>query len=646
MSMDRKNKKSAQLAANAAGGGGAKESAKSGRGARKDPHAHNASGGSSSTGNVRQGLLSGSTAPTRSLNTSSRPPISMPLKATISPSAPAPPLNDTDFASFSLPDDTEKLPEAPLERRPSLPVQDNESKGEHESHVESKGDHSSPKEEYKSPSPPTLPVSMPSTRRSGLPHRPADAADLGPIGSPPRGSLPRTGLANGFSPVTPPAAPIISSTLPAQSQSIFQSHDVKSPMLDTKQRSGLAASLGTWRSELGPVPPQVVNRGDGSVNIRGRGLDHDVAVEDEDLEEFLPSSLNDLLTPEERSRRMSRTNSARPSQMQNNGLGLDPPFLTAHSQTEGSRHHYSRSVPAASLLGDVKSIWAERTGGVPASPDVSHPFSLAVGTPSSFKSTSGFGGRSFTNEDVTPSSSLLSPSNASAAFLPSLHQYYLNSKPGGIQRSTSGLGRPAGSPLQQPTPQNPSTPPRISSLGAHRPPFDEHGYSRPIAYGGEGEERPAAISPSIRALQAHVPGQSLPQGLAAGYSRIHALPMTVSPSSVAALSPNSNNLYTLNQDWAGNPASQHDHHSATDAGGAGLSTSMAGLESMFSRLSYSAAATSRSPLNNLAHSPTQGSPLGIPRGTPGTRNWHAQGTLSPLSRPVVTDDDELFSMDG
>lgn len=644
MSMDRKNKKSAQLAANAAGGGSAKDSAKSGRGARKDAHAHNASGGSP-TGNVRPGLLSGSTAPTRSLNTSSRPPISMPLKATISPSAPAPPLNDTDFASFSLPDDTEKLSAAPLERRPSAPVQDNESKEESKIDGESKEDHSSLKEDYKSPSPPTLPVSMPSTRRSGLSHRSGDAADLGPIGSPPRGSLPRTGLANGFSPATSPAAPIISSTLPAQSQSIFQSHDVKPSNLDTKQRSGLAASLGTWKTELGPVPSQVVNRGDGSVHPHG----FEIAVEDEDLEDFLPSSLNDLLTPEERSRRMSRTNSARPAQMQNNGLGLDPPFLTAHSQAEGSRHHYSRSVPATSLLGDVKSIWAERTGGVPGSPDASQAFNLAVGTPSSFKSTSGFGGRSFTNEDMNPSPSLLSPSNASAAFLPSLHQYYLNSKPGGIQRSTSGLGRPAGSPLQPPTPQNPSTPPRISSLGGHRPPFDEHAFSRPIPYGGEGEERPAAISPSIRALQAHAPGQSLPQGLAAGYSRIHALPMTMSPSSVAAFSPNSNNMYSLNQDWVGNPANQPDHLSTADAGGIPLSSSMAGLESMFSRLSYSAAAVSRSPLNNpgLAYSPTQGSPLGAQRGTPGNRNWHAQGPLSPLSKPVVTaDDDELFSMDG
>ena len=45
-------------------------------------------------------------------------------------------------------------------------------------------------------------------------------------------------------------------------------------------------TIGAWRTELGPIPSQVVNCGEGSVNTHG--LDHEVAVEDEDLEEFLP----------------------------------------------------------------------------------------------------------------------------------------------------------------------------------------------------------------------------------------------------------------------------------------------------------------------------------------------------------------------
>ncbi|KAG1835939.1 hypothetical protein DFJ58DRAFT_847272, partial [Suillus subalutaceus] len=241
-------------------------------GVKKDPHAHNGSGGASAAGN-------------RFLSSSNFHAI----KGHNFPIRPRPTPQDTDFASFSLPDDTEKLPAAPLQRRPTPPLEPESPAAAQASEF---------KEDRKSPSPPTLPLSMPSTRRSGLSHRPTDSADLGPIGSPPRGSLPRTGLANGFSPGTSPAAAPVSSTLPAQSQTVFQSYDAKPSILDPKHRSGLAASLGTWKTELGPVPSQVVNRGDGSLNMRG--LDHEIAVEDEDLEEFLPSSLNDLLTPEER----------------------------------------------------------------------------------------------------------------------------------------------------------------------------------------------------------------------------------------------------------------------------------------------------------------------------------------------------------
>src|SRR6266498_2275678 len=107
MAMDRKNKKAAQTAVAAATGS---EKGKSGgKGGKKDVSA-------ASVGNKLPLLAGGSTAPTRILNSSSsgssksgRPPINMPLKATISPSAPAPALNDTDFASFATLDDLEGL---------------------------------------------------------------------------------------------------------------------------------------------------------------------------------------------------------------------------------------------------------------------------------------------------------------------------------------------------------------------------------------------------------------------------------------------------------------------------------------------------------------------------------------------------------
>jgi hypothetical protein len=50
-----------------------------------------------------------------------------------------------------------------------------------------------------------------------------------------------------------------------------------------------------------------------------------------------------------------------------------------------------------------------------------------------------------------------------------------------------------------------------------RPGADVPAQPFPLGAGG-------ALSPSARALHAHAPGQSLPQGLAAGYSRMHAQP--------------------------------------------------------------------------------------------------------------------------
>ena len=97
MAMDRKNKKAAQLAANANGQG--KEAGKGGKSSKSGSQPGSGSGGSGSgSGATRNALLSGSTAPTRILQGSARGPMPIPLKAAVSPSAPAPPVQDTDFA--------------------------------------------------------------------------------------------------------------------------------------------------------------------------------------------------------------------------------------------------------------------------------------------------------------------------------------------------------------------------------------------------------------------------------------------------------------------------------------------------------------------------------------------------------------------
>lgn len=112
MSMDRKNKKAAQAAASAANSAG-RDGQRTGR-SQKGASQGSRNGSSA----PRNPLLSGSTAPTRSLS-SSRSVIPMPLKATLSPSAPAPPVQNTDFASFGLPDETNKLPNAPAQGKTS-----------------------------------------------------------------------------------------------------------------------------------------------------------------------------------------------------------------------------------------------------------------------------------------------------------------------------------------------------------------------------------------------------------------------------------------------------------------------------------------------------------------------------------------------
>ncbi|KAI0364258.1 hypothetical protein BV20DRAFT_974634 [Pilatotrama ljubarskyi] len=677
MSMDRKNKKAAQLAANAAGGGG-REGSKS-RGGHKASH-HAGSGGGAGGGGAgggsgaqpRNALLSGSTAPTRSVAPNARNPIPMPLKATLSPSAPAPPVKDTDFASFGLPDESNKLPNAPAQGKPSAASADTEGSAADQDQPANadtlKDSQEQPAAERASPSP--LPTSVPTA-----PRRISDAStavDLGPIGSPPRASSSssRPARVNGFSPGTSPQGSGISGSpfSAPGTQTVFVMSQREDGSSDFKSRSGLSASLGavmTWGSE------RITTR-------RMAVTTEEVVVEDEDLEDFLPSSLTDLLTPEERSRRMSRTNSARP-----NVADREPSLQ--RSGTE-AHHRYSRSVPAPSLLQDIRSIWSDAGPGPVGSPDAtamgtSHlAGGLGNGTPSSFTSNSGLGSRV---EDM------LAPSNASAAFLPGLH-HYINAK---NQRPAMGSGLSSmypggGSNLATHTLSTSASaygpdlngvamsPPRGNAFSG-RPPFEQipsdsylqHPALRPGArpiptgdsvYGPGLEEHRSALSPSARALQAHAPGQSLPQGLAAGYSRIHALPPPVIPSPSASsvlsrtpmggYSPGTKTFghtHSTSGDWASmSPTAsslldQINNGSAQPANVASPSapgTSMGRLETMFSRLSYSAAASRPVP------GPVP--PSGMGARVPSGRGPHPQGSLSPLSGPVlVPEDDDLFSME-
>ncbi|KAI1785242.1 hypothetical protein LXA43DRAFT_1117797 [Ganoderma leucocontextum] len=615
MSMDRKNKKAAQLAANAANGPPSKDGPKHSR-PHRAPH-HPASPATQS----RNALFSGSTAPTRAMppqppHVYPHPSQGYPLSfRSRSPHAPTP---------------------APDSDQPSIP------------------DTSNPTPDRASPAP--LPTHTPSA-----PRRISDASppvDYGPIGSPPHTSSSSGGPAriNGFSPGTSPQ-PHGLSTSPFSApgpQSVFtipRQHDDGAS--DFKARSGLSASLGA------------MNWGSDRIASRRIGLE-DVVVEDEDLEEFLPSSLTDLLTPEERSRRLSRTNATRPN------VGLERESSAQRSAAD-AHHRYSRSVPAPSLLQDIKSIWADAGGPPIGSPDAaalgtSHlGGGLGNGTPSSFTSNSGLAPRV---------DEMLSPSNASAAFLPGLH-HFINTKPSQRPTMASGLtsmySAGAGTHNLSSSAYGVEfngvamSPPHTSTYGMPPPndPYLQPAGRRAGGRPGAGDafvpgmdDHRSALSPSSRALQAHAPGQSLPQGLAAGYSRIHALPPPVisSPSSSSVLgrtplgggfSPGTKGLghaHNTSGDWASmSPTASSlldqinnglPSQPVTPAGPGAPGTSLGGLETMFSRLSYSAAAS-----RTVA-------PSGMGTRIPSGRGGHPQGSLSPLSGPVLTgEDDDLFSME-
>ncbi|KAJ7665882.1 hypothetical protein DFH06DRAFT_261959 [Mycena polygramma] len=665
MAMDRKNKKAAQIAA-----GGAKNEGKGRGGSKRD-------GGNNSRNPL---LAGGSTAPTRA-----RPPMNMPLKATISPSAPAPPLKDTDFASFRVLDESSQLPTAPARNK-------------------------SPSPTATKPPSPTLPVSAPRRPSVSSPNK-----DFGPIGSPP-------------SSATSPASRMHSGTPPTQANGFLSTSPFSAPGAQSmylgyndsgRKGMGMAASLGSGMAMGGgPVgwnangtsssPMRASLLSAGRMNGRVNGGEYDISVEyeesgvkgrrkatledsNEDLEDFLPSSLTDLLTPEERSRRMSRSNSGQSpgvggfesSSPHRHGLGVP----LGHNVGPGGGHRYSRSVPAPSLLGgDLKSIWADQGGAPPASPHA-HPQASGLPAspmglqPSSYSSASGFGGREF---DGAPSSFAeraipsLSPSNASAAFLPGIHHYIAQNKQGA--RTTSN---PANNNLFAANAAYPQGPPGIAHYLQSGPggpsgvqhainnnnagspyvrpnPFDltqqTHTPPPPPNVPGPGDSH--ILSPNARALQAHAPGQSLPQGLAAGYSRIHALP----PLPPTAGSPSPAAFGTSpgygggSRDWAtmstgsisGSPGFLSFMSSTKPAPAPSPAAVVAsppaagsGLETMFSQRSYSAAARAGAP--GAGGAPIVAAP--VQRNASGGAKWQGGAPMSPLGGPVVTADDDLFPLD-
>ncbi|KAF8881827.1 hypothetical protein CPB84DRAFT_1751076 [Gymnopilus junonius] len=667
MAMDRKNKKAAQAAAAAASNASGDKGAKSSRGGKREPTL--SSNGVSS----RLPLLAGgATAPTRLVNSGSsgtspsgRPPMNLSLKATISPSAPAPPLKDTDFAAFASLEEMEGVhqPSTPknLPRHADL---DEASKS-----ASPNAETSSPSQYQTTANTNVVPVSAP--------RPPANTAanDFGPIGSPPNyrpGQPISPSRVNGgaFTPGTSPrgqthingvnmsSSPSNNAGLPSSPFSAPGNQNIFHP--SSYNTAGIAASLGSglammggrrgWgdsdagspnvgansfsgllNSQLSSSVSQQRSAGMNGFGSRGEydiSIEYDeftgtrttrkssvaaeIAVEEEDLEIFCRA---------QRSRRMSRSNSGqRPgishltSALANaaateatNDLGTGAGAGNGVGNgTSGLGHRYSRSVPAPSLLGDIKSIWADASTAMPSSPPT-HRGTPSASYASRFDQYSnslhpGDDGLSMSMGSAgTPSSlGMMSPSNASAAFLPGLHHHYLNAKAkqaqaqqaqlghGGIGRQLRGASNPLFPGATTGTTNNNSIasnylqplgglglPSSASTSGFHThthgntqttyrttpSPFDltqtlhqnqNPQTARPIPSNLTSQVEdpllaPHLLSPSARALQQHAPGQSLPQGLAAGYSRIHALP----PLTNIASSPTSGSFIPGSSPGAG-----------------------------------------------------------------------------------------------
>ncbi|PFH49395.1 hypothetical protein AMATHDRAFT_48727 [Amanita thiersii Skay4041] len=789
MAMDRKNKKAAQQAAAAVTatekGIGMKDGPKDngGKGGnvrRREGHHPGSSvsghGGSQSVSSGQHSgsgrnttlLTGGSTAPTRLLqpsssSSSSRSP--MPLRASISPSVPAPPVKDTDFTSFAALDEMEGV-DLPSQRggegeknqgASSEVTPDTEAArvidaNQNEANASNASTHEGSGPKNKTTSKPASPVPLPTS--APRPPAPSVPTGFGPIGSPPSaarlngGTASRTGVtdislsppsernasAQSFLPSSPFSAP--------GAQSVFLSSSLSghgdantglsyiggqtSKYTGQFGAGGVAASLGTGLALRGGNDGfDDFNIGKGArlkpgLTIGGTSTEH--AVDDGEMEDFIPSSLSDLLTPEERKRRMSRSGQQQP-QFQPPATGLTPSSrlpVTDASQGPLLGHRYSRSVPAPSLLGELRSIWSDTNNsnastqrkGTPLASDRFDNVTPQTGGISGNKPNLNGGSNNLLTDDMGLSMSMgssssfgghlntgMSPSNASAAFLPGLHHHYSKARQhtqsgltvsGGSMagvgnRATSGVPSGTGQARGLRTASGPLFPGMSianygGSVGVHThagttqtyrttpSPFDltqpQHQHHNSSSIGiGAGGGRGLGVggnvddplvgnylsSPSARALQAHAPGQSLPQGLAAGLSRIHALPPLPTLTSPGTSLSEAGGLPMGGPygEWKGSESSASNnivsglYAASSTTPGTQLSTANGAnaIDSMLSRMTYSAVARSSAGAPGVTTSPP-----GLSKGA--GRYQHAAGsTLSPLSRPA-TDDDELFAMDG
>lgn len=242
--------------------------------------------------------------------------------------------------------------------------------------------------------------------------------------------------------------------------------------------------------------------------------------DDDHGEEFLPSSLNELLTPRERARRLSRRESNQSAGAARAGwfsaeLGGAAAAGSSWDPKPDVDSLLNRQAMSANATSGMSRVpWGESSEAtIRPSSDRVRVAGFAVSPPSAPASglTSLFSGghnKSELGMSSTGSTSdpnyQLGPSNSSLAFL--------------SQLDSRGGGGGISSKLMSHSPSRPSP--------LHTATFGSGAEDVPAPPAARSTLVPQALqqpilSPGTRALRSHAPGQSLPQGLAAGLSRLH-----------------------------------------------------------------------------------------------------------------------------
>lgn len=341
---------------------------------------------------------------------------------------------------------------------------------------------------------------QPSAARPAMPTRFSSGRNTstdmgyGPIGSPPNASAMRAPFVstNNNAHYAPGTSP------PPNPPNVI--HPSTSPFAHGEGKQHFFGAYNRMQGDRGEQSPIAIQRAGWRTQVPERN-ENAVASDDDDLEEFLPSSLNDLLTPEERQRRLSRSGGTRAglgyigeNSVGNVGLG----GVGSMSAMGMGNHRYSRSVPAARLL-EAASVWKETDR------ERERDNALLSAASLSFRST-GLG-----SEGFSPSHAQLGISNASGAFLHGFSRTTMaNPVPGLTRHVVSQSYEEADVLGAVPTPAT------IAARGGNR--YESYNLQTNTRHAQLGAD---ALSPSARALQSHAPGQSLPQGLAAGLSRLH-----------------------------------------------------------------------------------------------------------------------------